>query len=191
METNNLAFRILILLCLTTSLFNCSGSSTSKNEGRDTNIFVAKESLFLTGKDDTTFKKYRKIIPDSLLPDHLEKDTLELTLDYIVWGCPCAPWIESAKRQWCNKNNQSYNKYVIFLEATDTTNRIDLGKFNAAGEYQAVVKGVFYKEKRFPRHIIQNWGFGYMFPAKVFRYFEWEIKQGESLERKVDTKNKL
>ncbi|OJJ21501.1 hypothetical protein BKI52_13225 [marine bacterium AO1-C] len=166
--------KLLSLLIPITLLFNCTGS-TSTNKIVDTTS-VIKDSLPKKPKVsyyDSLFNLYGKPIPDSLLVNYLEKDTLELKLDYIVWGCPCPPWVEQTKRNFVYTRKSPEDDVRLYIEAATPSIRLDLSKFNAAGKYYALVKGVFYKEKRFPKEVIDQWNEEpFPYPAKVFRYFE-------------------
>lgn len=169
--------KLLTFLLPIVFLFTCTGSTSQTQEG-DTSTAPKKELVSIVGKRDSLYNVYHKPISDSLLPDYLETDTLELPLDYVVWGCPCPPWIEQSKKRLCQKNDIPYNGHVIYLEAADSSNRIALDKFNAKGLYYAVVKGVFYKEKGYPREVGQRRNqVDFVYPAKVFRYFKSEVKK--------------
>ncbi|HAS44176.1 MAG TPA: hypothetical protein DCS93_27100 [Microscillaceae bacterium] len=166
--------KLLSFLIPITLLFNCVGS-TSTNQTVDTTSII-NDSLPKRPKVsyyDSLFQLYGQPIPDSLLANYLEKDTLELKLDYIVWGCPCPPWVEQSKRSAVYQQKSPKDDVRLYIEATRPSIRLDLSKFNAAGKYYAVVKGVFYKEKRFPKEVLDQWNEEpFPYPAKVFRYFE-------------------
>lgn len=183
--------KLFTFLMPITLLFNCA-DSTSKNENVDT-LSIMNDSLAKQPKAsyyDSLFNLYGKPIPDSLLAKYLEKDTLELKLNYAVLGCPCPNWSKIDT----DPNLPPYERF-FYIEAANPANRLDSSKFNAGSKYYAIVKGVFYKEKRFPKEVIDQWNEEpFPYPAKVFRYFEWETKKREKIDttksKKIDYGNK-
>lgn len=168
----------LNLIALVLCILGCSTNQTQKNNLKDSLRNAIRENYrsHFGAKEESWRLKYSKPISDSIIHRYLEKKSVTLDLEYIVWGCACPPFIEKNKKQWCDENKTPYIKYCFYLEPADTLNKIDKNKL-IEDELYVTVTGNFYKEERFPFDF-GGWDqVGVISPRKVLRYKDWKIKK--------------
>ena len=97
----------------------------------------------------------------------LESKIQTLELDYAVFSCGCANWIKKEDLEKGRRNMEQY----IFIEAENP--KLELPKNFDAVKNRIKVTGQFYKNKDYPKGMIQ--GEEYLERAKVFRYYKIEL----------------
>lgn len=101
---------------------------------------------------------YKKDNTNSLSSIHQK-----LKLDYILWGCACAPWIESKYRE---DTTIRISDSCFFLEPKNDS-VFDLSSFDI-DKHKLIVEGQFYLKKDYPKDYIKNEE--QVEKARVFQY---------------------
>ncbi|MFV0529982.1 MAG: carboxypeptidase-like regulatory domain-containing protein [Flavobacteriales bacterium] len=115
-------------------------------------------------------RTYRKDISDPTNKLSNKIETLEL--QYIVWGCACANWVETSKYAEYGKNG-NLSKKTIFLEP-ENEELILPEKFNPF-KNKVIVVGQFYIKPDYPKGTPESEE--KLEKAPVFRYTEMKIEK--------------
>lgn len=146
---------LIVLLAITSCNF-----SRHKDDKLPVKILPAKT------KTRAEFKKGADMADPSNI---LESKIQTLELHYAVFGCGCASWITKEDLD-LDKGIVNIEHY-IFIEAADP--ELELPDNFDAATSSIKVKGQFYKNKDYPKGMIQ--GEENLERAKVFRYNEIEL----------------
>lgn len=116
--------KVFYLLILVLQIYSCA------------NIVIEKSEII------APIEFYKKDSTNSLSSIYQK-----LKLDYVVWGCACAPWIEYKYR---SDTSISLSDSCFFIEPANGVN-ISLDSFN-----QLLIIGQFYTKKDYPKNFLKN-----------------------------------
>lgn len=144
------------ILIISIIIFSCS-------EKQNTKIEKTHERF-----KRTLVRKKDMSNPNNKLTGKIE--TLEL--QYIVWGCACANWVEIDKYEKFQKKGILGEK-TIFIEPADK--KLELPENFDAFKQKIIVKGQFYINPDYPKGTPETEED--LKKAPVFRYTELKIKK--------------
>jgi len=110
--------------------------------------------------------KYSRHLADTT--NVLSGTTRSLELEYIVWGCACAPWIESKYRE---DTTISFVDSCFFLESSKNKEE-DLSNFDLS-RHKIQVVGQFYTRPDYPNWLVESEE--PISKSRVFRYSKLKI----------------
>ncbi|CAN5810942.1 hypothetical protein BH11BAC4_BH11BAC4_25460 [soil metagenome] len=143
--------KYLFLILLTTA-FSCQ-----RNVGK------AADTVKPTSTDSIPKNRYLKIISDPA--NKLESNIQTLELQYTLWGCACADWIEVTDA--ARFRDSGFLAHHIFIEPANADLNFEDSFFQFEKE-NIVVTGQFYEKEDYPQGTVKLEES--LAKAKVFRY---------------------
>lgn len=139
--------------------------------------FETKEDIINSGgsKEIELTKKYKERIYKQDISDPNNKLTgnvQTLELQYIIWGCACANWVETSVYEESEKNG-TLAKKSIFLEPANK--ELELPDNFIPSENKVIVVGRFYKKPDYPKGTPESEE--KLEKAPVFRYTKMTIEK--------------
>jgi hypothetical protein len=105
----------------------------------------------------------------------LEKETLEIEMEYFGWACPCAQWITAENKEVFILKSESNipfgDSLFYYIEPSSDTIAFPSELTNDFSAYRFKFTGNFYKKMQF-----MGWE-GEMGPAITFRYHKVELSK--------------